>query len=190
MMFDLLNLTPRGNIGGIDIHATLEEIYTDTLQATMHPVERGAPITDHSFKRPAEIVLRCGWSNSGLDAFASMIASVFSGELSASDYISGVYSKLLAIQESRQPITVTTSKRIYKDMLIASLMVKVDEKTSNILMCVATLRQVIMVSTQATTLPPKENQANAASTSGTENTGVKQAVPATPSPGGAAPIGG
>lgn len=189
-MFDLLNLTPRGNIGGIDIHATIEEIYTDTLQSTMHPIERGAPITDHAFKRPSEIVIRCGWSNSGLDAFAAMIQSLFSGEMSASDYVSGVYSKLLALQESRQPITVTTSKRIYKDMLIASLLVKVDEKTSSVLMCVATLRQILIVSTQATSLPPKENQANAASTAGTENTGVKQAVPATPAPGGSAPIGG
>lgn len=189
-MFDLLNLTPSGNIGGIDIHATLEEIYTDTLQSTMHPVERGAPITDHAFKRPAEIVIRCGWSNSGLDAFAAFVQSLFSGQMSANDYVSGIYSKLLALQESRVPITVTSSKQIYQNMLIASLQVKVDEKSSNILLCIATLRQIIMVSTQATTLPPKENQANAASTAGTENTGVKQATPATPSPGGAAPIGG
>lgn len=187
---DILNITPRGNIGGIEIHATIEEIYTDTLQSTMHPVERGAPITDHAFKRPSEIVIRCGWSNSGLEAFASMVQAIFSGEMSASDYVGGVYSKLLALQESREPITVTSSKRMYQDMLISALQVKVDEKSSNILLCVATLRQIIMVSTQATTLPPKENQANAASTSGTENTGVKQAVPATPSPGGSAPIGG
>lgn len=189
-MLDFLNLTPKGNIGGIEIAATLEEIYTDTLQTTMHPVERGAPITDHSFKRPSEIVIRCGWSNSGIDALIGMVASLFSGEMSLSDYVSGVYSKLLALQESRQPFTVTSSKRVYEDMLIASLMVKVDEKTSNVLLCTAVLRQIIIVSTQETTLPPKENQANAASTAGTENAGVKQATPATPSPGGSAPIGG
>lgn len=189
-VLDFLQLTPKGNIGGIEIPATLEEIYIDTLQTTMHPVEVGAEITDHSFKRPMEVILRCGWSNSSLDAMFGMVSALFSGELSASDYVSGVYSQLVALQESRQAFSITTSKRQYKDMLIIALQVHVDEKTNDVLFCTATCRQIIIAQTQATTLPPKENQADPASTAATENTGTKQAIPATPSPGGSAPIGG
>jgi len=186
---DLIQLTPRGSIGGIDIHATVEEIYIDTLQTTMHPVEFGAQITDHSFRRPSEIILRCGWSNSSTDALLGVIASLFSGELSASDYVSGVYSRLLALQESRQLFSITTSKRQYRNMLISALQVRVDEKTSDVLFCTATCREILIAYTQATTLPPKENQLTPAQTAAMENSGTKQALPATPSPGGSAPIG-
>lgn len=187
---DFLQLTPKGNIGGIEIHAVLREVYIDTLQATQHPVELGAPITDHAFRRPSEVIIQCGWSNSGLDAFASTIAQFFSGQLSASDYVGGVYSKLLALQQSRVPFTITTSKRQYSNMLIAALQVTTDEKTSNVLLCQATCREIIIATTQTTTLPAKENQANPQSTAGVENTGTKQPVPATPAPGGSVPIGG
>lgn len=189
-VLDFLQLTPKGNIGGIEIQATLEETYIDVLQTTTHPVEVGAEITDHAFKRPKDVIIRCGWSNSGLEALVGMVSALFSGELSVSDYVSGIYSQLLALQESRVPFDITTSKRQYKNMLIIALMVKVDEKTSEALFCTATCREIIIAQTQATTLPPKENQQAPESTAATENTGTKQAAPATPSPGGSAPIGG
>ena len=190
MDLDFLQLTPKGNIGGVEIAATLREIYTDTVQSTMHPVELGAPITDHAFRRPSEVVLQCGWSNSGLESFFAAAAAFFeSGELSGMDYVGGVYSKLLALQESRIPFTITTSKRQYRNMLIAALQVTTDEKTSNILMCQATCREILIVTTQSTAMPDKANQAAPESTASVENTGTKQAVPAIPSPGGSAPIG-
>lgn len=49
---------------GIIANITVEERHTDELQITEHPVESGAMITDHTFKRPAEVVVRCAWSNS------------------------------------------------------------------------------------------------------------------------------
>lgn len=45
-------------------HATIEERHHDELEVTDHPVEQGAMITDHAYKRPAEITLHLGWSNS------------------------------------------------------------------------------------------------------------------------------
>lgn len=43
---------------------TIEEHHTDELQITDHPVESGAPITDHAFMHPREVRIRCAWSNS------------------------------------------------------------------------------------------------------------------------------
>jgi len=45
-------------------HATIEENYHDEIEITEHPLEQGAPISDHAYSRPAEIALYLGWSNS------------------------------------------------------------------------------------------------------------------------------
>jgi hypothetical protein len=63
----MYNITlPDGSTAEWDIkaHATIEELHTDDLEITEHPVEQGANIADHAFKRPAEVVLKLAWSNS------------------------------------------------------------------------------------------------------------------------------
>lgn len=188
-LFDLLSFAPKGKIGEMVIAASLEEIHVDTLQMTEHPVELGAAITDHAFMRPKEVIIRCGWSNSTLSSLMSVISDIFSGEMSASDYVSSVYAYLLALQESRAPFDVTTSKRQYSNMLLAALQVTTDAQTSAVLMVQATCRQIIIVQTQATTLPDKSAQKNPSSTAGVEDAGVKQVKPATPQSGGAVESG-
>lgn len=53
-----------GNQSPIIAQATVEEIHTDELEITDHPVEQGAMITDHAFKRPSQVVIHCAWSDS------------------------------------------------------------------------------------------------------------------------------
>ncbi|MGN5479530.1 phage baseplate protein [Cupriavidus basilensis] len=48
--FDMILLSSK-KIGDIEISATVEETYEDELQITEHPVEKGAQVTDHAFKR-------------------------------------------------------------------------------------------------------------------------------------------
>jgi hypothetical protein len=182
---------PQSNqIGGIQVDTTLEEVYEDSLEITEHPVEAGAAITDHSFKRPMEVVLMCGWSDSsssGASDFSDVSFNSFStgsvnpgagntgsfsgGSMLASDYVAGIYSQLLQLQESRQPIAIVTGLRLYDNMLIQSLRVRRDQRTQYALNVQAVLRQVIIVSTQTATLAPQANHANPASTADTVNTG-------------------
>ena len=183
-LLDFLQIAPKGKLGDIEIMATLEEIHTDSVQTTEHPIEIGAPITDHAYVRPSEVVMRCGWSNSSFTALSGAASSFFSGGEVGEKYTDAIYSQLLALQESREPFDVITSARQYVNMLLISLRLDRDEKTSNILMITATCRQVILVNTAATTLPPRDDQANPASTAEIEETGTKQPVKATPSPGG------
>lgn len=186
--FDFLALTPKTSIGGIVVQASLEEIHSDSLQVTEHPVELGAPITDHSFNRPSEVVIKAGWSNSSFDALVGAVTSFFaSGEMSQADYVADVYSQLLALKESRQPFDITTSRRQYTDMLMTSLAVSTDNKTGQILAVTATCRQVILVSTKATTLPPTDAQESPEDTAEVEDEGVKQPTEGDPSPGGDVP---
>lgn len=184
-LLDFIQLTPRSSIGGIEIQATLEEIHNSTVQITEHPVELGAEITDHAFKKPDEVVLRCAWSNSSPQALLGTVQRLFSGELSGADYVSDVYSQLRELQEAREPFEIVTTTRRYQNMLITALQVTRDQKTGNALVCTATCREVIIVQTKATTLPPRQDQASPEETAEVEDRGTVQAVPATPSPGGA-----
>ncbi|WP_325169662.1 phage baseplate protein [Cupriavidus pauculus] len=187
MIFDMIFMVPK-RIGTIQIGVELEETHLDELQITEHPVEKGAEINDHAFKRQPELTLKCGWSNSQIAALAGTLQSIFEGgELPTADYVSTVYSQLLALQETRQPFDVVTSLRIYRDMLFKSLSVTKDQKTGAALNVTATLKQIRIVQTQATTLPSKEDQADPQATAETQNAGVKAAVPATPAPGGSVP---
>jgi hypothetical protein len=196
-----ISLPVLTNIGGIQVDTTIEEAYEDRLEITEHPVEAGAQITDHSFKRPMEVRLRCGWSDSSLYAtlgavvnFATGLTtggggggSFTGGGMSASDYVAGIYSQLLQLQEGRQPFTVFTGLRIYTDMLLTSIRVRRDNTTRYALMVEAELRQVIIVDTQTATLPPQANQANPASTAETVNAGTQSLQPGSPGNGGSLP---
>lgn len=188
--FDFLSLTPRNKIGNIVLPAWFEERYHDSLRITEHPVEANAAISDHAFVEPSEVMIRCGWSNSSVAALTGAIQSLFSGGgPSAGDYVSSIYSQLLSLQQSRVLLDITTSKRQYTNMLIQRLSVETDAKTNSALMVTAICRQLIVVSTQSTTLPPMADQANPSKTAEPVNSGSKQLQSATPAPGGAvAPV--
>lgn len=219
-----LFLQQSNQIGGIQVDTTLEEHYEDALEITEHPVEAGAQITDHSFKRPMELVLFCGWSDSsssgllglasgilatqspaaaGILGIASAASSLFSnpgagnsgsftgGAMAASDYVAGIYSQLLQLQESRQPISVTSGLRVYDSMLIQSLRLRRDQRTQFALNVQAVLRQIIIVSTQSATLTTglgstlssltsQATQSFPASTADLVNTGAQALQSATP----------
>lgn len=57
-------IKPKRFIGPIVAQVTIQEIHNDTLEITDHPVEMGAVISDHAFKRPAELIITAAWSNS------------------------------------------------------------------------------------------------------------------------------
>jgi len=183
--FDVMTIIPK-TLGTIRIGVTVEELYSDELQITEHPVEQGAQITDHAFKRQPDVVLKCGWSNADYSALLGSSVVQFDnfGSTTQSGYIDAVYSKLLDLQQSRVPFDAVTSRRKYSNVLLQGLRVVHDAKTSGALMLTATLRQIRIVQTKATTLPPRDNQADPSRTAETQNTGSKQAVPATPAPGG------
>jgi hypothetical protein len=127
----------RRSIGGIIAQVTIDEQHTDEVQITDHPVEAGAPISDHAFSRPQQIAITAGWSK----------ATAY--DLSAE---SGVYGLLLALQASFQPFDLYTGKRHYKNMLIERLAVTTDQHNEFALVAQIVCRQVIIVNTTTTTV--------------------------------------
>lgn len=138
---------PR-SIGGIVAQVTISEQERDELVITEHPVEQGSPINDHAYKRPSEVTIRAGWS------------TAFAGDLSANG--NGVYGLLLSWQAALNPFDLYTGKRMYKSMLIQSLMVSTDSHSEFALMADIVCRQVIIVSTRVTQAATNKDPANQA----------------------------
>lgn len=154
----------RTSIGYIIPQVFIHSEGRDELTITSHPIETGAPISDHAYREPAVLNLTVAWGAGGL-------LTDFSGTTNSVD---DAYAALLDLQSLREPFTVTTHKRTYPNMLIASLGVTEDKETRNVLVVDVGLREVVIVDTQATTLPPRANQAEPAVTSAPVNTGAKQ----------------
>lgn len=155
---------PR-SIGGFVADITIEEQHSDELIITDHPVEQGATITDHAYKKPAGLIIRPAWSNSSIQSEGNP------------NYIQDVYNNLLELQASREPFDVITGKRFYSDMLMAGLNLATDEKTENALFIVVSIREIIIVQTQTVTVAPKSAQSQPESTNATVNRGSISITP-------------
>lgn len=170
----------KRRIGIIVPSVAISEKHSDTLEITEHPVEIGAPVSDHAFKRPSEVTMELGFASGGslLDAIdTTSIFNVDTG-LSLGTSPEAMYKQLLDLQESRVPFDVTTGKRQYKNMLIRAIEVTTDKTRENVLMCLLTLREVIITSTQTIHVAEKEDMKDGVSTAATQNSGTKSPVPA------------
>jgi len=122
-------------IGDLIANVTVEEIHSDELIITEHPVEQGSEISDHAYKRPAEVMIRCAWSDDDPESKGDF------------NYIQTIYYRLLDMQSRFQLLDILTGKRVYKNMLLRQLTVTTDVKSQTALMLTAICRQVILATT-------------------------------------------
>jgi hypothetical protein len=141
----VINAFPSGFTQTIIPDVMVEEVATDTLHVTDHPVETGSAISDHAFTMPAEIVMRCGFSTSTKQD---------------PTYVAMVYFYLVALQQTREPFTVVTPDRIYKDMLISSILKTADETLSFAALITVAMRRVILTDTTITSGPKVTGEIN------------------------------
>lgn len=159
-------------IGLIIPDVVVSEKHQDALEITDHPVEIGAPVSDHAYKRPSEVTMEIGFSGGGsLLDFADTSALGISLGTSPKE----IYQQILDLQASRVPFDVTTGKRQYSNMLIRAIDVTTDRTSENVLMCVLTLREVIISQTESITVADKADMQEGVSTASLQNTGTKSA---------------
>ena len=184
-----------------DIHAqaTVEEHHRDELEITEHPVEQGAAISDHAFKRPAEVTLVLGWSNSPSSdgslinsaiGFATASSAALRNVADAYETVSGVlgiqselsgagvsqiqsiYQKLLDLQEKRALFVLYTGKRVYTNMVCKMLTTETDYKSAHSMLIRMVCKQVILVNTSTTSLTSDTQKSPEDTTSPTDNGAV------------------
>lgn len=190
---------PDGSmLDDIIAQAVIEELHIDQLEVVTHPVEQGAAITDHAFKRPAEVVLKMGWSNSPqstnpVSAVFSSAAAMSSAGMAVSqalgagaavssiltgsgiDQLKALYQKLLQLQASRALFTIYTGKRVYTNMVCRGLATESDYNTENSLPITMECQQLILVNSQTVSLP-KSNQSDPSATASPINKGTVSAT--------------
>lgn len=134
------NVAQRGifdsQTGAVILQAevVVDEDGEDDLIITEFPVEQGAVINDHAFKRPASLRVRMGWSNAyAMDANLGNVRDV--------------YQTILRLQASRLPFTVWTGKREYQNMLVASLRTHTDHALEFALIADIEFREIVLVNT-------------------------------------------
>lgn len=137
---------------------TVEETGEDELVITEHPVQYGAEITDHAYKKNPTLSMRVQFS-----------------EAETGTPLDEIYRRMLELQNSRVPFEVVTGKRLYNDMLFASLTCTTDRNTNNVLSIAVQLKQIKIVSVMVTAVPPRAKQAQPGRTGATENAGQKRA---------------
>ncbi|EFC2021211.1 hypothetical protein RVO90_22910 [Enterobacter chengduensis] len=165
------------SIGVMVPDVIVSEKHSDSLEITEHPVEIGAAVNDHAYKRASDVTMECGFAGGGslLDVFDTSAYGISTPFNTMSP--KEVYKALLETQERRELIDVVTGKRTYSNMLIRALEVTTDRTSENVLMCTITLREVILSATTPVTVADKKNMQMGVNTSAVKNTGVKATKP-------------
>lgn len=146
-------------------YVTITESTIDALEITQQPVQQGAPITDHAFKKPITLAIQISFSS-------SILPTVGFGSIAAPQSLATIYKNLLALQSSFIPFNCTTPKRTYYNMLFASLGMTTDKQSENVLSINASFQQIITVPIGITTLS-RSQLANAGSNGATQGAGTK-----------------
>lgn len=178
-------------IADISGYITISENTKNDLEITNQPVQQGAMITDHSFVKPTILSMQIQFDNSNVaaallgtagglvgQALGGTVGGVLGGAvggLLGSDVLADTYQKLLDLQASREPFTITTPKRIYSNMLFASLGLVTDKKTEKVLAISAGFQEVIIVKV-TTTQVSRFLQQQPGRTGKTEMAGKKSAL--------------
>jgi hypothetical protein len=144
--------------------AVYRVMHSRRLRMTEHPVQSGASISDHAFVMPAKVSLEIGMS----DAMDAFVAGVFTSNVSKSV---SAYQMLVALQQGRQPLTLSTRLDTYTNMLIESIDAPDTKETRFGLKATIVLSQIFTgtVTTQSVSARPQ--------TSDNTSIGAKQPVP-------------
>lgn len=199
-----LLLGVQRKIGTIIPDVTIEESHSDRVNVTQHPIADGQHISDHVYRQPYQVTMRCGWTNAnpigaaasgftsggGLANLGSALESAGEGlwQSFTEQRVITVYNQLQKLQYDTtasgdtRPVnvfTLTTGKRTYPNMVIAELQVRTDNKSEYSLFVEAHFQEAMYVTTQSTTQPAQTDQGSPSQTSSSSaNTNSNQ----TPNP--------
>lgn len=114
------------DIGGIPIDVIVSEDLSSEMEIPEHPVEKGAKVSDHAWRKPETINL----------------------EAVNEDQAQAGYDALRAVQDAAEPFDFVSGWTLHQNMLIQSLNPSRDACTGKVFQFSATLKEVIIVETQ------------------------------------------
>jgi hypothetical protein len=153
---ELFGFSGLTKIGAITLDAAISQSHSLEADVTDHPVEDGSDITDNHRARPKTIQITGQVSDSPIQTgfpLQTAISSTVSA-IKQDDPVQAAWDTFNQYFENSELITVSTSLREYKNMLIVGLQVPRDVRTGKILRFTITLKQVRIVTTASTEAIP------------------------------------
>ncbi len=129
-------------IDGFEIDVALDEDHAYEAQVTPFPVEEGADVADHIQLFPIQVTMR------GLVSDTPVGVERPEGSLPSQQAL----NRLLAIRFAKIPVTITTSLREYRNMVITSLRMPRTAETGDVLEFQVTFTQIEFVTIERTTV--------------------------------------
>lgn len=139
------------SMGGLVFDAVFEETHQSDLEVTDNPVETGVVVSDHAYMNPLSVTLSAGVSDVVLNQINTTDA--FASDASRSKK---AFELLTDLQKKAEPFDLQTGLKLYKNMICKSIRTSQDKDTANVLVFEATLREVLIVYTQAVKYPPRK----------------------------------
>lgn len=121
--------------GRIIFDAVFSLSHNSNVMVTEHPVQSGASIADHSFIEPDEVQIEIGMTDTAI----SVNGPSESRSVNA-------YAQLHSLMAAREPLTLITRLKTYRNMLITSISAPDDYHTMNALKANIYFKQINIVS--------------------------------------------
>ena len=138
-------------LGGLRADCWSSESHERKLEVTENPVEFGAAVNDHAFRKPQELTIEFGVSNTPLNDFNSDWFGEF-----GTDRVSRARELLFLMQDEKALLRVETlTGGAYENMLLAGISWRTDNKTPQSALFTLTLKELRIVSTQTVKYKPK-----------------------------------
>ena len=170
-------VTKFGNqFGNIELDATLEETHEWMAEATMNPVEEGAPVTDHVIEQPDKIRIKGFITNSPITSGIS-----FSQISKTQEVVDMLYDLI----KEKEPVTLYTKYRVYTEMVLTNVSIPRAAGVGDAIEFNADFVNIRKVATQSADIPPGIGQKKTAKTPAsvqkkaepTKDAGKKQTEP-------------
>lgn len=164
------------SVGGLVFDATFSEKHEIEAEITENPVETGVTVADHMFMKPIRLTVSAGVSDVVLSPKGN---DPFAGGSSRSRR---AFDLLTQLQASFEPFNIQTGLKLYKNMVCKSVLPMQDKDTAYAFIFEAEFREVIFVTTQTVTIPPKAKGATARQAGSMTQRGAQQAIDRTTNP--------
>lgn len=129
----------------------VREGHMDDFRITSHPVEFGAPISDHTFAEPKRLQMEIIYSESGNFSALKTAASLVGIQSAQNKTLKEYYQQFFDLQANNQAFDIVTGKRTYKNMLIENITCETTTESENLLKLNIDFLEVIIVRATLTT---------------------------------------
>lgn len=156
--------------------AVIRESHHSELEITDNPLETGVVASDHAFMRPLRLDIEAMVGDCWLHALDENGQPVEDVWESGAGRSVNAFALVQELQRLAEPFSVQTGLRLYTNMVVLTLDADQDAPTATALLFRASLREVIRVTTETVTYPPRKSGKPARQASKKVSAGEKQAV--------------